>query len=64
MMIIWFYIVKHHKAISTGKPDISQCIFVIFIVKPEFETLNFDEVEWLRILNAKININKMILTRI
>ena len=35
--------------------------FAIFIVKPEFENLNFYEAKWYRILNAKININKMIL---
>ena len=52
---------KHHKEIFTGKPDIAQCFFVIFIIKPEFENLNFYESKWYRILNAKININKMIL---
>ena len=50
---------KHHKEIFTGKPDIAQCFFVIFIIKPEFENLNFYEAKWDRILNAKININKM-----
>ena len=44
--------------------DIAQCFFVIFIIKPEFENLNFYEAKWYRILNAKININKMILPRI
>ena len=34
---------KHHKEIFTCKPDIAQCFFVIFIVKPEFENLNFYE---------------------
>ena len=52
---------KHHKEIFTGKPDIAQCFFVIFIIKPEFENLNFYEAKWYRILNAKININKIIL---
>ena len=57
---------KHPKEIFTGKPDIAQCFFVIFIIKPEFENSNFYEVKWYRILNAKINtcINKMILPRI
>ena len=54
---------KHHKEIFTGKPDIAQCFFVIFIVKPAFENLNFYEAKWYRILNAKINNNKMILPR-
>ena len=55
---------KHHKKRFTGKPDIAQWFFVIFIAKPEFENLNFYEVKWFRILNAKININKRILPRI
>ena len=38
--------------------------FVIFIIKPEFENLNFYEAKWYRILNAKININNMILPHI
>ena len=52
------------KYLRVSKPDIAQCFFVIFIIKPEFENLNFYEAKWYRILNAKININKMILPRI
>ena len=55
---------KHHKEIFTGRPDVTQCFFLIIIVKPEFENLNFYEAKWLHILNAKININKMILSPI
>ena len=55
---------KHHKEIFTDKPDIGQFFFVIFIIKPKFENLNFYEAKWYLILNAKININKMILPRI
>ena len=33
-------------------------------MKPGFENLNFYEGKWLHILNAKININKMNLSRI
>ena len=55
---------KHHKKIFTGKSDVAQCFFVIFTVNPEFENLNFYEAKWFRILNAKININKMILPHI
>ena len=36
--------------------------FVIFIVKPEIENLNFYKAKWLRILNAKININPLVPT--
>ena len=32
---------KHHKEIFTVKPNIAQCLFVIFIIKPEFDNLNF-----------------------
>ena len=57
-------LLRHHKEIFTGKLDIAQCFFVIFIVKPEFENLNFYEAKWFCILNAKININKMISPRV
>ena len=52
---------KHHKEIFTRKSDIAQCFSVVFIVKPDFENLNSNEAKWFRILDAKININKMIL---
>ena len=52
---------KHHKEIFTGNPDMVQCFFVIFIVKPEFENVNFYQAKWFCTLSAKININKMIL---
>ena len=32
---------KHHEAIFTDKPDIAQCFFVIFIVKPQFKNYAF-----------------------
>ena len=55
---------KHHKKIFNDKPDIAQCFFAIFIIKPEFENLNFYKAKRLRIIDAKMNINKMILPRI
>ena len=55
---------KHYEKIFTRNPDIEQCLFVIFIIKPQFESLNFYQAKCLRIFNAKININKMTLPRV
>ena len=55
---------NHPYTVNLLNRDIAQGFFVIFIVKTEFQNLNFCETKWLCILNAKIYINKMILPRI
>ena len=55
---------NYHEEILVNKPCISDCFRVIFIKQPNKKNLDWRENRWFLKLDAKININKVILPKI
>ena len=55
---------NYHEEILVNKPCISSCFRVIFVEQPNKRNLDWCEDCWFSKLDAKININKMILPKI
>ena len=54
---------KLHCKVFKRKPAISDCFEVFFVDKPPRHKLDVFEAKWLKLLNATINIDKMILPK-
>jgi len=61
--VLRIHYLKHHKETLDSNPDLADCYFVTLVDKPNnIENLDIYKSSWINKLNAKININKTILS--